>query len=881
MKKHLRTFLCLLALILGVVGLVACDTGGSTGGNQQEEPDVPAVQVNITYDANGGLFEGGTALTQIEVSAGSLLTAPAAPAWEYHTFVGWAKEKTGETAWNFSADTITADTTLYAIWSQESAVVFEIEGIELEDKIGFLRVEKTVSSLSFSDKVVCSTDSEWKLYRDEGATQEVSNKTASLSNGDNLYYLVVTAKDGAKSNTYELKIHRSYSAKVVYYNGESALKTEYADTGKEFTASYTPTITGYDFNAWNTEAGTEYAPATLWGELKLYAQTTAKTYQLTYDVNGGDALASESKEVVYNGEYTLEVPTRTGHTFQGWYIDTKKITDETGVPYGVWTGEEDTTVQAKWSTNSYPLTVRNTNTQAGYTNVESNRTSFPYGMSVTVRAVAYSGYIFLGWYENGEVVSNDLRYTFQTGVNTILTARWTTVSFHAEEGGSVPAEGGYYVGQEVTVEAVSDEGYTFLGWYNGSTKLSSELAYTFTVPNVSVNYTAKWTYYTVKIIREIASDTYEIPTRTIEQKVTANTERTISSPMTGLEFIGLYEDGTLLTDSGDYTFTMPTENVVYTEKWKLTNDDYLGSYLSLRVDKAGNESATGEYLLYGSFPQSQVTNSTLITQLQNLAGATPTNLDFKAWSSFNYYKSGSQSHYAFYQDVTYEGEKYRAVYFTENRPNFTEGSVEGCGSAQADNGYTAGNRYFFKFEPIKWRILEEENGLATIQSETLLTSMQYFYTDGSPSGYYANNYEKSNLRGWMNNGFYEQAFGELEQSLLQTVTVDNGKASTGSSSNQYACNDTEDKVWALSKVELDSYYPTANDKIKYGSDYALCQGLNISSSTKGGSWWTRSPHSNGATVAQIAQVATNPTDFSDEVTMTFIGVSPVVQLKLF
>ena len=59
--------------------------------------------------------------------------------------------------------------------------------------------------------------------------------------------------------------------------------------------------------------------------------------------------------------------------------------------------------------------------------------------------------------------------------------------------GTVSTLDGIYVsGDEVTVTAKTNAGYTFVGWYENGEKLSGDLTYTFTMPAVNVTYTAKW-----------------------------------------------------------------------------------------------------------------------------------------------------------------------------------------------------------------------------------------------------------------------------------------------------------------------------------------------------------------------------------------------------
>ncbi len=67
----------------------------------------------VTFNSNGG-----SAVTAQTVTAGGKATEPSpAPTKADSTFGGWYKEDTLTTAWNFSTDTVNANTTLYAKWT--------------------------------------------------------------------------------------------------------------------------------------------------------------------------------------------------------------------------------------------------------------------------------------------------------------------------------------------------------------------------------------------------------------------------------------------------------------------------------------------------------------------------------------------------------------------------------------------------------------------------------------------------------------------------------------------------------------------------------------------------------------------------------------------
>ena len=104
--------------------------------------------------------------------------------------------------------------------------------------------------------------------------------------------------------------------------------------------------------------------------------------------------------------------------------------------------------------------------------------TFPSGAQVNITATPSEGYSFSGW-SNG---STDNPISVILNSNTSITANFQvivnsyTLTVSVEEGGSVSTVGGEYEeGVEVTITAIADQGYEFIGWSNGSTEQSITL----------------------------------------------------------------------------------------------------------------------------------------------------------------------------------------------------------------------------------------------------------------------------------------------------------------------------------------------------------------------------------------------------------------------
>ena len=206
-------------------------SGGNQGGNQGGSPS--AKEYSVTYDANGGTFSGGQNTYTQTVKEGNKLTAPTSPTRKNYTFAGWAKSKNGSAMWKFDEDTVSENITLYAQWTQESAVILSVDGASIEGREIFMLVDHTTVEVSLSNKVVCSDDSIWRLYSDPEGQREIPTKmVTNLKSGENVYYLVVNSQNQAQVNVYKFTVHRSYLVTISYYNGETLLETAETYTGE-------------------------------------------------------------------------------------------------------------------------------------------------------------------------------------------------------------------------------------------------------------------------------------------------------------------------------------------------------------------------------------------------------------------------------------------------------------------------------------------------------------------------------------------------------------------------------------------------------------------------------------------------------------------------
>lgn len=123
------------------------------------------------------------------------------------------------------------------------------------------------------------------------------------------------------------------------------------------------------------------------------------------------------------------------------------------------------------------------------------------GTSVTIVATPKAGYLFNGWYENGQLVSNNANFTFPATVNRNLVAQFREfqgVTIQASTNvdpslASVTGAGDYEVGDTVTLttEKIGSAALSFSGWFENNQLVSNDKTYTFTA-ETSRTLVARW-----------------------------------------------------------------------------------------------------------------------------------------------------------------------------------------------------------------------------------------------------------------------------------------------------------------------------------------------------------------------------------------------------
>lgn len=644
----------------------------------------------------------------------------------------------------------------------------------------------------------------------------------------------------------------------------------------------------------------------------------------------------------YNSQVDVVATTNRGYIFIGWYdynSDTLLSNQET---YSYMMRSEDVTLEARFKYDTYTLTVVSSHPLLGSVMIkgdvsysETSYRDFDYLSSVSISAYTKTDeYRFLGWFsEVGDLVETNAVYTFAMPYgNYTLYARWDAPSFNVniskqyENAGTVTGAGPHQYNETVNVNVQSNIGYEFVGIYENNTSISTNTSYSFKMPFESINLEVRWdlTKYTIaynlnggtnsssnpsSYTVETNTITLANPTRTgytftgwtdgsgasvtsIQKGSTGNVTLTANwsvntyavtvvinnntlgsvsgtgnydfgsmvtlnaTPTNDNVFKGWYSDSSYLnkvSDNNPYSFTLDTEGLTlyagfFTKAEERENWNKAHGVTPVYDNDAGT-------ITYGLYPQTVVSDTSLITSLNSLDD-----------SAINI-----TSGYYLYNDEYYyplTAIPYDSSYI------FSNGST-----------IESGTKYWFKCEPITWRAYSLGDGTYTLLSDKLLDTHRYneYYSD-TKDGHYANNYEYSEIRSWLNEDFYNKAFF-LDNDNIQTTTVDNSASTTFSSSNSYACNNTNDNVYMFGYKDcLNSSYgfstspSSTNTRYAYATDFAKANGIYVNLNYGTSYYWTRSPDSSNSEFA--FRVSFDGNLRSNPVNTLIIGVRPALSLKL-
>jgi hypothetical protein len=141
--------------------------------------------------------------------------------------------------------------------------------------------------------------------------------------------------------------------------GGSAIANASTKTGASLSSPGTPTRSGYTFAGWFTASSGGTAITFPYGhgeaaDFTLYAQWTANSLAVSYDSQGGSAIANGTTTTGSSIASSPGTPSRAGYTFNGWFV---AASGGSAITFPHTHGQTDNfTLYAQWTANTSNLT---------------------------------------------------------------------------------------------------------------------------------------------------------------------------------------------------------------------------------------------------------------------------------------------------------------------------------------------------------------------------------------------------------------------------------------------------------------------------------------------------------------------------------------------
>ena len=504
------------------------------------------------------------------------------------------------------------------------------------------------------------------------------------------------------------------------------------------------------------------------------------------------------------------------------------------------------------------------------------------GASKTIHAIPNVGYEFVNWTNSdGTVASTEADHRMIVPKSTVeLTANWTTVEYpltlhlDSEDNTTVYPETFNVRSDIFFLDPPTKEGHTFLGWYKDEAFKVEADDYVPTGTTEPVELYAQWAVsynvtYDLVYEAEGASNNPDNPDTYTEFKDVALKHPIYYESKDGVLTGGSYRFlGWKDAETGEIVDTLRSDwkrDVHLVASWDTSKAVYHNVY-----ERGGTT-----YVEFGRYPQHVLEDKRTIADLKK--GIADGSLIPDETGVYTY----NNSLFVKMKATPYQ-----------NDANSYHGKF-GDGS-----DIKAGEEYFFIVEPITWRLLSgdpsDPDAELLLLSESVLDSHLFREDlttrefDGKPV--YANNWEYSDLRAFLNGDFMRMAFhaGEMDFILTDTVDYSRETANTMNSNFRKYANgdDCEDQVFLLAYRQMfDVAYGWTPSKYKEdiakkggkASDYAKAVGVyasvNDGDEHDNAHWWLRS---SGDKEDRAEAVTALGSVGSTSVQDGFIGVRPSI-----
>ena len=398
-------------------------------------------------------------------------------------------------------------------------------------------------------------------------------------------------------------------------NGGNTLNPAKFNEEIEFILPEDPVKEGYIFSGWYMDPDYNNAfsidnimSVYPLNYVTIYAKWTIEEYAIIYNLDGGENGNNPSTYNVESNTILLEVATKEGYTFIGWFNNHQYTGEQITEIISGSLGEVN--LHAKWTINNYTITFDSD----GGSDVSAITQDYLTNVTAPENP-SKEGYTFNGW-------DIDIPVTMPAEDIT-LTATWTinsyTITFDSDGGTDISAITQDYQTAITAPENPSKEGYTFNGW---------DIDIPVTMPAEDITLTAKWEINEYTITYGLVDDNFN---ETIDVLLLPG-ETIIQIESGSIHSLALTSKGRIFTwgyngsgELGDGTTTIKNRPSEITSLFGLQNDEYiikfsLGSRTSSAITSNGRIFTWGanSYGLHGDGTNIDRLTPTEITHQFNL-----------------------------------------------------------------------------------------------------------------------------------------------------------------------------------------------------------------------------------------------------------------------
>lgn len=605
-----------------------------SNGTKTAKLTVTNVTANATYAASFGInayvitYQAGTGVASVTptsetVNHGSNAAGSTATVATGYNFDGWYNGATRvSTALKYGPTSVVKNMTLVAKGTIKTFAVTGTSQYRNTDSTGDWSTGTSGGSVSGSGTYDYGSKVTLTASAATGYTFMGWFNTSGTSVGTSTTYTInsvtaaVTVYARFQKNWYTVTYTRgtgvnslSKTSERVAYNGTVTSETAVASTG-------------YNSPTWTKSSGTgllsvSAGKATLsaiQSNCTLVASATINSYTISYTKNANIASIGKTSETVnYGGTATCTatLPANTAqytYSFGGWYEGSTRVGTALALSVANITAARTFEARGVATVNKYTLTVVN----------GSGSGTYNYGTKVTITASTIEGKTFSKWSDGVTTASREVTVTANATYTAEYTTNTYTVTYVKGTGIATISKTSETVswGANATgCTATVTTGYTFDGWYNGGTRVSTSLTYAPTNVKSNLTLTAKATInkYTVTASPYFRNTdgTGNYTSGTIGGTVSGGgsvnyggSTTVTATPAAGYKFDGWYSagatGGSLLSSSASYAISNVTASKTvyarFTKKYyTITYDksDYVASLSKTSERVAHGANATG------------------------------------------------------------------------------------------------------------------------------------------------------------------------------------------------------------------------------------------------------------------------------------------------